>query len=134
MTKEELFRAVFSTDSRIINSAIAEAGQINLDASDGKSRICISFFDIPVRVGYETSHICAWAIMIDQYGNHEYTALCRSTPTANNYIILKSSVPHEGSDSDYKMFSYAAMAYAHENNWEFPATLPYRLLHPDFRR
>ena len=135
MSGYDLMRDIIVVHFNDVNQAIAQNGQITLESTDGKSTIKISFFSKPIYCASVDTYLCAFAIESGLYDHQTFTALCRPSIKSSQYLILKiNGTDYSMGDSDdYEFFSYGAVVWAHENNWEFPVGLPEHLLHPNIR-
>ena len=131
-----MFQQIFSSAViNRINSAIARDGrnQVKLNVNDGDSSVSISFLDVPFISLGETFHVCAWAFHDEPGGKSMFEVLVKPDPSSTQCIIFSSEPPYESGEDAYKMFSYAAICYAHENNWRFPTSFPENTIHPELR-
>ena len=127
---------IFVNHFDAVNNAIANYGQVTLESDSGDSTIKISFFDNPIYLGSVSTYVCGLAIFSSMSDSETYTAFCKPSLSSGQCLFLKvhGSNYEFGDDSDYHMFSYAAVVWAHEHNWQFPKALPEYQLHRDIRQ
>ncbi len=119
-----------------VNNAIAKYGQVTFEATSGNSTIKLSFFDNPIYLESGPAYLCGFAIESGISDEQNYTAFCKPSIASDQCFFLKiRGMSYDfGDDSEYKFFSYAAVVWAHEHNWQFPKALPEYQLHRDIRQ